>query len=260
MKHASFPDFLIWGGALTLLVLCAGAVLRWLAIPVGDMLDWMFGIASFWWLLVVLTVPWNMHFQAREVLDDAATSQQQNIPVDQQQIAFVRRWMQLSLLLAIALHLLSAVALYGLAVAGISPIGYVAAGAALLLVALRPAVRAYDYLAMRLETIQRGLRYPREDVVKLRGDLATALERIAALEAQTNPEQPGSWAAHQQEALQRAEHEIDQLHARLKELERSNAADHARLAREAQQAIAQLSEDGRFLQHVREIIRFVKEA
>lgn len=43
-------------------------------------------------------------------------------------------------------------------------------------------------------------------------------------------------------------------------LRATNQAEHARLSCEAQQAIAQLTTDGQFLEHVREIIRFFKTA
>ena len=44
------------------------------------------------------------------------------------------------------------------------------------------------------------------------------------------------------------------------ELRESNRSEHAALERRAEVAVAQLSEDSQFLQHVREIIRFVKGA
>jgi hypothetical protein len=40
----------------------------------------------------------------------------------------------------------------------------------------------------------------------------------------------------------------------------SNAKDHERLAQEARSAISQLTTDGQFLEHVREILRFFKSA
>ncbi|WP_293297704.1 MULTISPECIES: hypothetical protein [unclassified Microcoleus] len=40
----------------------------------------------------------------------------------------------------------------------------------------------------------------------------------------------------------------------------TNHAEHTKLARDAESAIAQLTSDGQFLNHVREIIRFFKES
>ncbi len=59
---------------IVVLVLTAFGLLQWLHIPAGSFLDWVIGGASFWWLLVIVTVPWNVHFQAKEVLAEAAQS------------------------------------------------------------------------------------------------------------------------------------------------------------------------------------------
>jgi hypothetical protein len=46
--------------------------------------------------------------------------------------------------------------------------------------------------------------------------------------------------------------------AMIEELRATNQIEHEGLGREARNAIAQLSVDGQFLEHVREIIRFFK--
>ncbi|CDN12950.1 hypothetical protein RintRC_3814 [Richelia intracellularis] len=48
--------------------------------------------------------------------------------------------------------------------------------------------------------------------------------------------------------------------ANLEELRATNQKQHEGLSRESREAIAQLSIDGQFLDHVREIIRFLKTA
>ncbi len=48
--------------------------------------------------------------------------------------------------------------------------------------------------------------------------------------------------------------------ALLEEYQAKNTVEHEQLSREAKNAIVQLSEDSRFLGHVKEIIRFVKTA
>ena len=35
--------------------------------------------ACFWWLLLIVTVPWNIHFEAKEVLAEAAESKQKGV-------------------------------------------------------------------------------------------------------------------------------------------------------------------------------------
>ena len=246
--------------ALSLFALLVFVLLSVLHAPAGRFVDWLVGIASFWWLLVIVTVPWNIHFEARQVVADAAESRAKGIMVQEEQVAYARRWVPRSLLIAICLHAASAAALYWLAAAGISPIGYVSAAAALLLTVLRPAVRAYEYVAGRLAAIRHELRYPREDVVKLRTDFVQLAARIKAVETALDPQWPNSWAARQQATVEAAQQEIRHLRAAVEQQRTTDRVEHERLAREAERAVAQVTTDGQVLDHVREIIRFFKEA
>ncbi|TAF02214.1 MAG: hypothetical protein EAZ77_19185 [Nostocales cyanobacterium] len=248
----------IVGIVVTFLV--AFGVLQWFHIPAGNFLDWVIGGASFWWLLVIVTVPWNVHFQAKEVLAAAAASIEKNIPVDEKQVKYVQVLAKRSLWLAIGLHLVSAIALYILAATGISAVGYISSGAALLLTLLRPAISAYEYLYGRLIMIRQAFTYPREDILELRNRFDEIEQKVQSLEDQLNPEQPYSLAASNQRFGEETRRELARIIASLEELRATNQVEHERLSREARNAIAQLSTDGQFLDHVREIIRFFKSA
>ncbi|MDZ8081318.1 MAG: hypothetical protein RMX35_19915 [Nostoc sp. DcaGUA01] len=246
--------------SIVVVVLVAFGLLQWLHIPAGSFLDWVIGGASFWWLLVIVTVPWNVHFQAKEVLAEAAQSTEKGIPVDEKQVKYVTVLAKRSLWVAIALHLFSAVGLYTLAVTGISTVGYVSSGAALLLTILRPAIRAYEYLYARLTMIRQEWKYPREDIVELRDRFSNLEQKVQSLEEQLNPEQSYSLPATQQRFAEETRRDLARIAANLEELRAINHTEHERLGREARNAIAQLSSDGQFLDHVREIIRFFKSA
>ncbi|MBD2519989.1 hypothetical protein H6G93_34615 [Nostoc sp. FACHB-973] len=246
--------------SIVVVVLAAFGLLQWLHIPAGNFLDWVIGGASFWWLLVIVTVPWNVHFQAKEVLAEAAQSTEKGIPVDEKQVKYVTVLAKRSLWVAIALHLLSTVGLYTLAVTGISTVGYVSSGAALLLTILRPAIRAYEYLYARLAMIRQEWKYPREDIVELRDRFSNLEQKVQSLEDQLNLEQPYSLPATQQRFAEETRRDLARIAANLEELRAINHTEHERLGRESRNAIAQLSTDGQFLDHVREIIRFFKSA
>lgn len=241
-------------------VLLAFGVLQWFHIPAGNFLDWVIAGASFWWLLVIVTVPWNVHFQAKEVLAEAAQSSEKGIPVDEKQVLYVSILAKRSLWLAIALHLFSAVGLYTLAATGISSVGYISSGAALLLTILRPAIRAYEYLYARLAMIRQEFTYPREDIIELRNRFYALESKIQTLENQLDPEKPYSLPETQQRFSEETRRELARIISNLEELRATNQTEHERLSREARNAIAQLSTDGQFLDHVREIIRFFKTA
>lgn len=255
-----YLNYLSFGFGLVILLLLVFEALQWLQIPAGSFLDWLIGTASFAWLLTIVTVPWNIYFEAKEALAEAALSAQNGIAVDDKQVEYVKVVQERSLWVVIALHLLSAIGLYALAIAGISAVGYVSSLAALLLTALRPAVRTYKYFAARLAMIRQQFKYPREDVVELRSRFNTLEETVKRLEEQLNPNDPRSWVATQQRQWEAIRNDLTSVAAATEELRAMNQAEHERLAREARQAIAQLSTDGQFLEHVREIIRFFKTA
>jgi hypothetical protein len=246
-------------GIITL-VLAIFGLLQWFQIPAGNFLDWIIGGASFWWLLIIVTVPWNIHFEAKRVLAEGEQSKDKGIPVDEKQQGYVKVLAKRSLVTAIALHIISAVGLYILAATGISAVGYISSGAALLLTVLRPAISAYEYLYARLVMIRQEWQYPREDISELRNRFYTLEETVKRLEEQLNPEFPYSIAATQQTYVDETRKELARLAANVEKLRATNQTEHERLSSEARQAISQLSTDGQFLDHVREIIRFFKTA
>ncbi len=252
--------FIAYSIGLGILLLVMFAILKWLGLPAGHLIDWLIGIASFWWLVVIVTVPWNVYFDAQEVLAESAISKSKNIPVEDQQIRYVLRVARWSIVIAIALHLLSALALYLLAVTGISAVGYLSSVATLLFTALRPAIRAYQYIARRLSTIRQQISYPREDILELRNRFAQLEEKVKHLDNQLDTKNSQSWATLQEQKLQSTRQELNYLRASLEQFQSKNQVEHEELSRQSQNAIAQLTEDSQVLGHVREIIRFFKTA
>ncbi|MCL1469050.1 hypothetical protein [Argonema antarcticum] len=255
-----YSYFISFNLGIVFLVLLVFGILQWLHVPAGSFIDWVIAVAIFEWLLAIVTVPWNIHFEAKEVIAEAAQSAEKGIRVDDKQVKYAKMVAKRSLFVAIALHLISAIGLYILAAAGFSVIGYLSSGAALLLTVLRPAVRGYQYLAVRLAMIREQVKYPREDVVELRSRFATLETAVQRLEDLLNSEYPDSWASVQQRQLAAIRNDLTRMATGFEELRSTNQAEHNRLAREAQEAIAQLTTDGQFLDRVRELIRFFKTA
>lgn len=250
------PLFLI-----SVVVLAAYLVLTvWLHVPAGRFLDWVIGLASFWWLLAILTVPWDLHYESRAVEVEARESQARGIPVDEAKVAYARTWARRALVAALLLHAASALALFALSLFGVSPVGTVGAIAVLALTALRPLVRGYDYLRARLESIHGEIRYPREDVVELRSRVGALEASVEALRKSLDEAAPESWAARTEGRLAGLRRDLDRAEASTSSLLAENEVAHEKLARDARSAVAQITADGKFLENVREIIRFVKQA
>jgi len=243
-----------------LLVLLAFFVLQWFHIPTGNLVDWLIGIASFWWLLVIVTVPWNIYFEAENIKSEAENSREKNIPVDAKKLAYVTQISRWSLVTAIALHVGSALGLYYLASTGVSFIGYISAFATLLLTFLRPAVRFYEYLARRLRAILQEIQYPREDILELRNRVRSLELQLSTMQIQLDPNREDSIISIHQREWQHIRQEQVKLRASLEQFQANNDLAHHHLAQNAETAIAQLNEDSQALNHVREIIRFWKNA
>ncbi len=249
-----------FSAGFVLLLLLAFSVLQWLSIPAGNFLDWVIGGGIFWWLMLIVTVPWNIHFDAKEVLAEAEESQQKHIKVDPKKLIFVQLLARRSLWVAIGLHLVSAVGLYALAIAGITVVGYFGSGAALLLTILRPAIRGYQYIVARLSMVRREFSYPRQDILELRQRFDIVETQVKNLIEKLNPECSNSWAAMQEKQREILQKHLTRLASELEMLKTKNSAEHRQLSRSTETAIAQMSADGEFLNHAREIIRFFKEA
>ncbi|MFM7600653.1 MAG: hypothetical protein ACKO7R_05565 [Pseudanabaena sp.] len=257
-------NFIGWLGALILIFLAGFGLTQWLNLPFGNFIDWVIGASIFVWLIIIVTVPWNVYFQSKAVLNQAAISKEKGINVDDNQLPYVKSLAQKSLGLALGLHVVSAISLYALASSGVGTVGYVGAIAALLLTILRPAISAYEYISQRLRSISQQIDYPREDVMELRQRFANLEESVRQINEQLNEqlssENPYSWVAKYAQFSEETRKDLSRLGANLEDLRATNDRDHERLVRESRQAIAQLSTDSQFLEHVREIIRFFKSA
>lgn len=111
-----------------------------------------------------------------------------------------------------------------------------------------------------MAAIRQQVTYPREDILELRSRFTNLESTVKRLEDQLNPEQAQSIVATQQRQLEATRNDLSRIATTLEELRSTNQAEHQRLSREAQHAIAQLTTDSQFLDHVREIIRFFKTA
>jgi len=138
-------------------------------------------------------------------------------------------------------------------------LGYYAAIAAMALVLLRPAIRAYEYVASRIAQIGREVLYPRDNVTHLISEIESFKSQLADHGQRLDSTKPESWAAKLDASVATLRTEQEALRAALEDLRRTNADDHRALARSAEQAAARVGEDSQVLGHVRELIRFFKQ-
>lgn len=172
------------GSALALLIvafLAALGVASWRGIPPETLLTWGVGGAALLWLVVLVTLPWNLHFRAREVLGELRRSADAGIRVTDEQLAFAEKVKRWTLATSLATHALSAAVALALALFGGQSLGYPFAGFYLLSCLVRPTTAAIQQVRRRLERIAEDTRFPREDVLKLRGQVAAHEEGVKRL-------------------------------------------------------------------------------
>ncbi|MGK7929946.1 MAG: hypothetical protein AB4041_00735 [Microcystaceae cyanobacterium] len=248
------------GLSVTLLGLITFLILQLFHVPSGNLVDWLIGVGIFWWLLTIVIIPWNIYFEAKEVIVEAETSSKRKIHFDSSYLSYAQQVCRWSLTLAISLHFISAIALYSLAFFHITPLGYSTSIATLLLTGLRPFIRFYQYLADRLAQIRQGIKYPRDDVLTLKKQVETLVKRVSQLEHKLNLNNPRSWGSQQQKQWQETKREVNLINSHFDQFKAHNKMEHEQIAQEARGMIARLTEDSHFLSQVREIIRFVKTA
>lgn len=172
------------GSALFVLIaafLGALGLALWQGFAPAELLTWAAGGAALIWLIVLVTLPWNLHLRAREVLADLQRSRASGIAVTDDQLAFAARVKRWTLFTSLGIHLLSAAVALLLAIFGGQALGYPFAGFYLLSSVVRPASAAIQQVRRRLETIADDARFPRDDVIKLRGMVAAHEEATKRL-------------------------------------------------------------------------------
>lgn len=244
----------------TVLALGVMAALKWMGVPAGDFLDWLVAVAGFWWLLGITTVPWNLYFGARAVQSEMVLSRKRGLLIERDDAKFVGKTARRSLAAALLLHGASALGFGALALSGVSPVGWLAAAAAVGLTVFRPIVRLYQHVARALGAIGQRTKYPRDDVQTVLEKLASLEHRMDAAGETLRVDLEGSWAHAVERRLEGTRADLTRTHRHLEVALEKNEAAHRKLARDAERAAERLGEDSAFLGNVREIIRFVKDA
>lgn len=235
----------VHGSALAFLLLAYIAALGialWTGVPPQTLLTWGAGGAALMWLIVLVTLPWNLHFRAREVLGELRRSRAAGILVTEEQLAFAERVKRWTLVTSLGVHLLSAAVALAIAAWAEAPLGYPFAGFYLLSCIVRPAAAAVVQLRRRLETIAAETRFPRDDVLKLR-------DQVEAHEAATlRHEEAITELNNRHDAL------VAQAERQRQELEQRLAA----LARKFEESLDRLTDNRELIAGIKAFLRMIR--
>jgi hypothetical protein len=174
--------FLLGGVLAIVACVCAVVVYGSVRLPSATLLlDVAAGIVCLLWLLLILRVPWDLFFETGNVLFEMQRSRERQLPVQPERYAYVRRLRRLTGLLAVGAHFASAAVIAVITYWARGQVGYYFAVFYIVATFFRPASRAYYFLMAKLREIRTEVKYPREDVLKLRDDLAQAVAEMRAL-------------------------------------------------------------------------------
>lgn len=171
-------------GALLVVALTAGALAAAYAVgaPLPALLTAGAGALCLLWLLVLLTVPWNLYFRAHSVLAEIGVSREKGLEVSRERDAEAARIARLMLRAAVAGHVLTAGVVVAVTAATGEATGYWFAGFCLLSTVFRPAGAYFAQLRGRLGTLLKDVTYPRDDVLELRKQVGQTGSGLRILE------------------------------------------------------------------------------
>src|SRR6266699_2032219 len=119
------------------------------------------------WLVVLVTVPWNLYFAARRAAQEMEVSRDRGIAVRPAYDAEARRISNRMLRFALGGHVGTAIAATVIAYISGNKTGYYVAGIFLLATMFRPASAYFFHVRERIKVFTRESTHPRDDVITL---------------------------------------------------------------------------------------------
>ncbi|HWD79204.1 MAG TPA: hypothetical protein VG497_09980 [Kribbella sp.] len=176
----------IWvlGGALVVTVVAVVLVVI-SGVSLQQILTLLLGVACLLWLVLLLTVPWNLSFQAHALIHEIRTSRERGIDVPAEREPEARRIASRMRWFAIGAHLVSAGIVALITYLSGGAIGYYLAGLYLISTFFRPAGAYFAYLRERMTTMLREVKHPRDDLIE-------TLRRLETLKAEVDALKDGS--------------------------------------------------------------------
>ncbi|MFC6882428.1 hypothetical protein [Actinomadura yumaensis] len=236
--------------SLAVLAAIGAVVLYFVAdVPLSTLLSLGAGALCLIWLVVLLTVPWNVYFQARGLLQEIHDSRDRGLTVTEEREAEACRIAGRSRTAAVGAHLLSAALIAVIAYFSGAVVGYYFVAFYLVSTFFRPVHAWFVHLRRRLGTLLQEVRHPRDDVLAL-------LERVTFLEAQAENLRSTTEQLH--EADLRLDHRLEII-----DTTTSNRSDELNgkinaLGRRFEDTVARLTDNQEVITGIKAFLRLLK--
>jgi hypothetical protein len=170
---------------MVLVVAAAALLFAWLGrlagVPLATLLSIAAGGVALAWLIVLVTVPWNLYFGARRVVAEIAVSRERGITVPPGHEAEAGQIARRMLRFVLAAHIGTAAVAVVIAVISGAAAGYYVAGFYLLSTAVRPAAAYLAHVRERINTLTRESTHPRDDVGSLKHRVDVVADSVKEL-------------------------------------------------------------------------------
>ncbi|MFC1432978.1 hypothetical protein ACEZDB_20250 [Streptacidiphilus sp. N1-3] len=150
-------------------------------VRLADLLAVGLGGVLLFWQVLLLTVPWSLYFQARQVVTETATSRERGIQVPEGRGTDAARIARRLRLLAIGGHLVTAAVVAVITYFSGRTVGYYFSGFYLVSTVFRPAQAYLAHIRGQLRTMLKETRFPRDDIQELKAGVERAEAERASL-------------------------------------------------------------------------------
>jgi hypothetical protein len=240
---------------LTIFLILAGMVayyLNW--IDATNLLSVSMSVIALVGLLIILKLPWDLYFEARDILAEQRESLRRGIEIPQEDQTYTQKMETKLLVICLSLHLITAVVISLATHYSGGTIGYYFAGFYLLSTAFRPMASFYVVQKRRFASLRTRCKVPREDSVNFAREIKELKEGLESLE-ELQKDHSSQW-----------EERFLELGNSLKEI-KTEGGSHFRLLDQKMErvlleftrSIEKLTEDKELLRGIRAFVKVIRE-
>ncbi|MDQ6961860.1 MAG: hypothetical protein Q9M28_04935 [Mariprofundaceae bacterium] len=204
-------------------------------------------------LLLILKLPWDLYFEARNLLAEQRESMRKEITIPDDDLQYTQSMVRKLLPFAISLHIMAAAIIATITYFSDGQIGYYFAAFFLLSTSFRPILAFHNHQKNRLSKLRRHCKVPREDAVNFS-------QRIKELESlmKENKDYLDNTNDENKVSLQKINSKIETLYALIKSQNRDYQDKVDTVMHEFGRSIEKLTEDKEILQGMRTLIKLIK--
>lgn len=221
-------------------------------------LDIAAGFICLLWLFFIVSVPWNLYFEAKSLLFEIERSIEEKINVNTERINYVRRMRVITGIIAVGSHIVSAGLIAIITYLNNGRTGYYFAFFYILATLFRPAHQAYMFLLNKLREIRNEIKYPRENVVELRMEFMKLNDRVHFLEKNIKSVESRLQANEQLATTLKAD--INDTRSNIQQIERSFQDRIHMLSQELERALMKSFDNQDILNGFRAFAKLIKQA